>query len=140
MYIRRISMMLLLALGLVVSASAQGGWRQWNIYLIDGTVQLATPLGMDEKGGFTHHMGDEGIDRSKISYIAIIANDLPPLPTEKIKQDLVVLLDGTKSFGAVTFRDLRFSEGTVIQNGKELSTESIAYIKFAPPKKKKSKN
>lgn len=139
MHIRRILLMLMLALGLVVSASAQGGWRQWNIYLIDGTKLLATPLGMNEKGRFTHHMGDkEGIDRSKISYIAIIANDLPPAPTEKIKQDLVVLLDGTKSFGAVTFRDLQFSEGTVLQNGKEISTKNIAYIKFAPPKKKKN--
>jgi hypothetical protein len=79
----------------------------------------------------------EGTDRSKISYIAIIANDLPPLPTETIKQDLAVLLDGTKTLGAVTFRDLAFSEGTVLQNGKEISTENIAYIKFAPPKKKK---
>lgn len=138
MYIRRISMILVLALGLVASASAQGGWRQWNIYLTDGTQLLATPLGMREDGRFTHYMGDkEGTDRSKISYIAIIARDLPPVPTEKIKKDLVVLLDGTKSFGAVTFRNLQFSEGTVLQNGKEISTETIAYIKFAPPKKKK---
>ena len=83
-------------------------------------------------------MGDRtDTGRSRILCIDIIANDLPPLPTEKVKQDLVVLLDGTKSFGAVSFRDLKFSEGTVLQNGKEISTEKIAYIKFAPPKKKK---
>lgn len=138
MKIKRISMLLILAFCLAASASAQGGWRQWNIYLIDGTRLFATPLGMNEKGRFTHYMGDkEGTERSKISYIAIVAEDLPPVPAEKIKQDLVVTRDGTRTLGPVAFRDLRFSEGTVIQNGKEISTENIAYIKFAPPKKKK---
>lgn len=138
MNIKRVSMLLFLALCFATSVSAQGGWRQWNVYLVDGSKLFATPLGMNEKGRFTHYMGDkEGTERSKISYMAIVADDLPPVPPEKVKEDLVVLRDGTKSFGAVVFRDLKFSEGTVVQNGKEISTENIAYIKFAPPKKKR---
>ncbi|HVQ55184.1 MAG TPA: hypothetical protein VMS29_00385 [Pyrinomonadaceae bacterium] len=118
------------------SATAQGGWRQWDIYLVDGTKLLGTPLGINEKGRFTQAMGDkDGIDRSKISYLAIIERDLPPAPEGLVKQDLVVLRDGTKSFGPVSFRDIRFSEGTVLQNGKEIGTEKIAYIKFANPKR-----
>jgi hypothetical protein len=117
---------------------AQGGWRQWNIYLVDGTRLLATPLGINEQGRFTHFMGDKtGTERSKISYIAIIADGLPPAPAEKIKQDLILFRDGTRSLGAITFKELKFSEGTLVQNGKEISTENIAYIKFAPPKKRK---
>lgn len=140
MNIKRLSMLLFLALCFVTSASAQGGWRQWNIYLIDGTKLFATPLGINEQGRFTHYMGDKkGTERSKISYIEIVVRDqtpLPPRPTEKIKQDLIVFRDGTKSSGAITFKDLAFSEGTLIQNGKEISTEKIAYIMFAVPKKK----
>ena len=119
-----------------LSASAQGGWRQWDIYLVDGSKLLGTPLAINEKGRFTHAMGDkEGIERSKISYIAIRERDLPPAPEGSVKQDLVVLRDGTKSFGVITFRNFKFSEGTVIQNGKEISTEKVAYIKFAQPKR-----
>ena len=118
------------------SATAQGGWRQWDIYLVDGTKLLGTPLAINEKGRFTNAMGDkEGIERSKISYLAVIERDLPPAPEGRVKQDLVVLRDGSKSFGAVTFRDFKFSEGTVLQNGKEISTVNIAYIKFAKPKR-----
>jgi hypothetical protein len=121
---------------LASSASAQGGWRQWDIYLLDGSKLLGTPLGINEKGRFTQAMGDkDGIERSKISYLAIIERELPPAPEGSVKQDLVVLRDGTKSYGPVSFRDFRFSEGTVLQNGKEISTEKIAYIKFANPKR-----
>jgi hypothetical protein len=138
MNIKRLSILAFLALCCATSATAQGGWRQWNIYLVDGTRLFATPLGMNEKGRFTYYMGDrEGTERTKISHIVIVADGLPPAPTEKIKQDLIVFRDGTKSFGAITFKELKFSEGILIQNGKEISTENIAYIKFAPPKKKK---
>ena len=120
------------------SASAQGGWRQWDVYLRDGTQLEANPLGMNAAGRFTRGMGEQpGIERAKISYLAISRNELPPLPEGEFDKDMVVLLDGTRSFGAVAFRDLKFSEGIVLQNGKEISTEKIAYIKFATAKKKK---
>ena len=119
------------------SAYSQGGWRSWNVYLHDGTQLEANPLGMNEAGRFTRGMGSQpGIERSKISYLAISRRELPPLPEGEFAQDLVVLLDGTRTLGAVKFRDLKFSEGTVLQNGKEITTGNIAYIKFAKPKKK----
>ena len=122
-----------------VGVSAQGGWRGWNIHMLDGTVLEANPLGMNEAGRFTRGMGEQpGIERSKISYLAIgRRTDLPSAPEGEFDKDLVVLLDGTRTFGDVKFRDLKFSEGTILQNGKEISTENIAYIKFAQQKKKK---
>ena len=121
--------------------SAQGGWRGWDIHLLDGTQLEANPLGMNEDGRFTRGMDPKqaGIERSKISYLSIGRRQLPPLPEGDFKEDMVVLEDGTRTLGAVKFRDLKFSEGTVIQNGKEISTEKIIYIKFAQPKKKKTK-
>jgi hypothetical protein len=123
------------------SVLAQGGWRGWDIHMADGTVLEANPLGMNEAGRFTRGMDPKqpGIERSKISYLSIGRRELPPLPEGDFKDDMVVLEDGTKTFGAVTFRDLQFSEGRVIQNGKEILTEKIIYIKFAQPKKKKTK-
>ena len=137
--------MIAVAVGIVTlcyaNALAQGGWRGWDIHMVDGTVLEANPLGMNEAGRFTRGMDPKqpGIERSKISYLAIGRRQLPPLPEGDLKQDMVVLEDGTKTFGAVTFRDLKFSEGTVIQNGKEISTERIIYIRFAQPKKKRTK-
>ena len=137
--------MIVVAVGIVTicyaNGLAQGGWRGWDIHMVDGTVLEANPLGMNEAGRFTRGMDPKqpGIERSKISYLAIGRRQLPPLPEGDLKQDMVVLEDGTKTFGAVTFRDLKFSEGTVIQNGKEISTEKIIYIRFAQPKKKRTK-
>ena len=135
----------LVAIGIVTFCHsvvlAQGGWRGWDIHMVDGTVLEANPLGMNEAGRFTRGMDPKqtGIERSKISYLAIGRRELPPLPEGDLKQDMVVLEDGTKTFGAVTFRDLKFSEGTIIQNGKEISTANIIYIRFAQPKKKRTK-
>jgi hypothetical protein len=132
------------ALGILVlynsTIFAQGGWRQWNIHLNDGTQLEANPLAINEAGHFTRSMDPKemGIERSKISYLALARRELPPLPTGNFKEDMVVLEDGTRTFGAVTFRGLKFSEGIVIQNSKEISTEKIIYIKFAQPRKKRT--
>ena len=119
------------------SAYGQGGWRQWTVHMRDGTQLEANPLGMNEAGRFTRGMGNQpGIEQSKIALLSIRQNELPPLPEGEFDKDLVVLTDGTRTFGTVKFRDFKFSEGTVIQNGKEIGTGIIAYIKFAKPKKK----
>ena len=125
---------------LPLKTSAQGGWRQWNVYLRDGSQVEANPLQMRADGRFTRSMDpkDPGIERSKISYLAIARTTLPPAPDGDFEKDLVVMLDGTRTFGAVTFRNLKFSEGTILQNGKEMTLEKVAYIKFAHPQKKKS--
>jgi hypothetical protein len=120
-----------------VYTPAQGGWRQWDIVFRDGTRIEANPLGMNHAGHFTRGMGKEpGFERSKISYIAAGRRELPPLPGGTTGKDRVVMLDGSVTTGAVTFRKLEFSEGTIVQNGKEMTLENVAFIIFAIPKKK----
>ncbi len=126
-----------LALTLLSSQmSAQGGWRQWEINLVDGTSVEASPLQLRKDGRFTRSMDpkEAGFDRSKIDYFAANTKQLPPAPTGKYKQDLVVMLDGKRSLGMVNFKSLKFSEGTIVQNGKQMNLENIAYIKFSHSK------
>jgi hypothetical protein len=122
-------------------ARAQGGWRQWEIYLVDGTSVEASPLQIRNDGRFTRSMDpkEPGFERAKIAYLAASTKQLPPAPTGKYKEDLIVMLDGRRAFGKVTFKSLKFSEGTIVQNGKEMTLENVAYIKFAHPKPKASK-
>jgi hypothetical protein len=121
------------------TASAQGGWRSWDIYLLDGTQLEANPLRITDAGKFIRGMGkDPGIDRSKIAYLAISRRELPPMPDADPSKDMVVLLDGSHTLGPVRFRNFKFSEGVILQNGKEITTENVAYIRFGRRKKKKS--
>jgi hypothetical protein len=144
MLAQRISI-ILFALCAIVSfhfqASAQGGWRQWEIRMVDGTSVEANPLQMRKDGRFTRSMDpkEPGFNRSKIDYLAASTKILPPAPTGKFKQDLIVFLDGKRSLGKVTFKSVKFSEGTIVQNGKEVSLENVAYIKFAHPATKPQK-
>ena len=114
-------------------SAAQGGWRQWEIYLVDGTSVEASPLQIRKDGKFTRSMDPKevGYERANINYLAANTKELPAAPTGKYKQDLVVMLDGKQSFGKVTFKSLKFSEGTIVQNGKEMTLENVAYIKFS---------
>ena len=139
----RVGFLLILAWVLVLPAhaSAQGGWRQWQIRFLDGTSVEASPLQMRADGKFTRSMdaNEPGFDRAKIDYVAAVVRTrsdsegavFPPTPTGAFKQDLIVFLDGKRSLGKVTFKSLKFSEGTIIQNGKKMGLENVAYIKFA---------
>jgi len=140
MITRRISITLLsiVILGFTCSSGlGQGGWRQWEIRFLDGTSVEANPLQMRDNGRFTRSMDpkEAGFDRTKIDYIAAISRNanvaFPPAPTGRSKQDLIVFLNGKRSLGKVIFKSLRFSEGTIVQNGKEMSLENVAYVKFA---------
>jgi len=115
---------------------AQGGWRQWEIKLLDGTSVEGNPLQMRGDGRFTRSMDpkEDGYLQSTVDYFAASTKQLPPLPTGSFKQDLVVMLDGKRLFGKVTFKSLKFSEGTIVQNGKEMTLENVAFIKFAHAK------
>jgi len=77
-----------------------------------------------------------GFDRAKIDYLAASTKQLPPAPTGKFTRDVVITLDGKRTFGKITFKSVKFSEGTIVQNGKEMSLENVAYIIFAHPKVK----
>jgi hypothetical protein len=143
MLTKRIAMALvaLSVVGLCQNAtSAQGGWRQWEIHFLDGNSVEASPLQMRVDGRFTRSMDpkEPGFARSKIDYLAASAKQLPPTPTGTFKQDLIVMLDGSRSFGRVIFRKVKFSEGTIEQNGKKMTLENVAYVKFSRPIKKKA--
>jgi hypothetical protein len=130
-----VGLFVLILLMLGSDVSAQGGWRQWNIFLRDGSKIVASPLAVNEKGHITYSMGNAPVERSKISYIAASAGDLPPAPDGKYDKDLVVKTDGTRSFGSVTFGNVKFSEGKILQNKKEIDLKDVAYIKFGKPKR-----
>jgi hypothetical protein len=121
-------------------AAAQGGWRQWDIYLRDGTHVEANPLGAPDDTVLATSVGGNGIHRGLIDYIAAqtvklqtpLRNAaLPPLPKAHCRLDVVVRLDGTHTYGRVTLENVRFSEGTIVQNGTEIALADVAYIRFA---------
>jgi hypothetical protein len=121
-------------------AAAQGGWRQWDVYLRDGTHVVANPLGAPDSVRISTSMGSDAIDRDLIDYLAartaklaepLRSIALPPAPTTRCRRDVVVRLDGRRSYGRVTFADIRFSEGTIVQNGVEMDLTEVAYIQFA---------
>ena len=132
---------------LPVGAAAQGGWRQWDLYLRDGSRIEANPLGAPDDthlaisvGGMEHH--DKTIARRRIALVAaqttvgsrrepIPGDTLPTRPTGRTCDDLVVRRDGRNTTGRVSLTRIQYSAGVVTQRGVEISLDSIAYIKFA---------
>jgi hypothetical protein len=125
-------------------SSAQGGWRQWDIHLRDGKRVEANPLGAPDTarlsvsvGGYEGH--DSTFVRSRIDYIAAqkgAGRALPPAPTRRVCEDLVVRRDGRRSTGHVTLTRIMYSEGVVRQRGVDIDLADVAYIKFASPSPK----
>lgn len=127
--------------------AAQGGWRQWDLYLRDGSRVEANPLGAPDDthiaisvGGMENH--DKTIERRRVALIAapttvgsrreaIPGDTLPPRPTGRACEDVIVLRDGRKTTGRVSLTRIRYSAGVVTQRGAEIRLDSIAYIKFA---------
>ena len=119
-------------------ALAQGGWRQWDIYLRDGSKVEANPLSSTDDDHVGTALKNDAkpaqlIKRSAIDYIAAQLASPPPLPSGTFDQDLVVMTDGRRTLGRVTLKAIEFSEGTIVQNGTQLSLKDVAYIKFAKP-------
>ena len=129
---------LLLVFGILfglTNASGQGGWRQWEVHMIDGTSITASPLALNDKRELTYSMRNVPIERWKISYIAIAADNLPPFPTGTSSKDVVVKTDGSRSVGTVQFLQVKFSEGKIRQNGKTIDLKDVAYVIFAKPRR-----
>ena len=117
---------------------AQGGWRQWDVYLRDGTRREANPLGARDDahvaisvGGVTGH--DTTFARARIAYIAAQApaESLPPAPLGDTCTDVVVRRDGRRTTGHVTLTHVEYSEGTVTQRGDSIDLRDVAYLVFA---------
>jgi hypothetical protein len=136
-----------LCIALPLPSAAQGGWRQWDLYLRDGTRVEANPLGAPDDahlatsvGGMERH--DATIARQRIRFVvaqttvgsrreAISGDTLPLRPTGRTCEDVIVLRDGRKTTGRVSLTRIQYSEGVVTQRGVEIGLDSIAYIKFA---------
>jgi hypothetical protein len=132
---------------LPLTAAAQGGWRQWDLYLRDGSRVEANPLGAPDDGRLAISVGgmeghDETIARRRVALVAaqttvgsrhelIPGDNLPPRPTGRACEDLVVRRDGRKTSGRVSLTHIQYSAGVVTQRGVEIALDSIAYIKFA---------
>ena len=136
-----------LCAALPLPVAAQGGWRAWDLYLRDGTRVEANPFGAPDDahlaisvGGMEGH--DKTIARRRIALIAapttvgprrepIPGETLPPRPTGRACEDVIVRRDGRKTTGHVSLTRVRYSAGVVTQRGVEVAMDSIAYIKFA---------
>jgi len=136
-----------LAAMLPMTSAAQGGCRQWDLYLRDGSRIEANPLGAPDDnhlaisvGGMEGH--DKTIARRSIALVAvpttigsrhepIPGESLPQRPTGHACQDLVVFRDGRKTTGRVSLTRIQYSVGVVTQRGVEIALDSVAYIKFA---------
>lgn len=128
-------------------AAAQGGWRQWDVYLRDGTRVEANPLGAPDDahlsisvGGYAGH--DRTIPRARIDYLAAQTTvgpareptpgaPLPPVPAARPCDDVVVRRDGRRTTGRVTLARVEHSEGLVRQRDADIDLREIAYIRFA---------
>jgi hypothetical protein len=136
-----------LCAALPLPAAAQGGWRAWDIYLHSGAHLEANPLGAPDDSHVAISVGgmarrDKTIARRRIALIAapttvgsrhepIPGESLPPRPTGRACEDLIVLRDGRKTSGRVSLTRISYSAGVVTQRGAEIALDSIAYIKFA---------
>ncbi len=132
------------------SAAAQGGWRQWDVHLRGGARVEANPLGAPDDshlaisvGGMEGH--DSTIARARVDYIAaqttvgarreaIPGATLPPAPTARVCEDVIVRRDGRRTSGRVALTRIEYSSGVVSQRGAEIALDEIAYIKFADAK------
>ena len=139
-----------LCASLPLPVAAQGGWPQWDLILRNGTRVEANPLGAIDNahlaisvGGMEGH--DSTIARARISLIAAQATvgprrdsipgvSLPPRPTGRACEDVIVLRNGRTTIGRVALTRIRYSSGVVTQHGIDVKLDSIAYIKFKDPK------
>ncbi|HSL69935.1 MAG TPA: hypothetical protein VK864_06810 [Longimicrobiales bacterium] len=144
---------LALAGALAVPASAQGGWRQWDVYLRDGTRHEANPLGAPDSMHVSLSVGafasrDSAIPRARVDYIAAQSTVgpsreplpgvvLPAAPTGRACADIIVYRDGRKTKGHVTLTRIAFSEGVVSQNGRDVDLQDVAFIKFRNTSRRK---
>jgi hypothetical protein len=125
--------------GLAEADPAQGGWRQWDVRLRDGTRLEANPLGAPNDGHLSLSVGaydrrEHRIARSLVQVVAaqpLPGESLPALPTVALCEDAIVRRDGTTTIGRITLARVRWSEGVVAQRGDTVDLRDVAYLVFA---------
>lgn len=131
-----------LCAGLPAASAAQGGWRQWDVRLHDGTRLEANPLGAPDDAHLSLSVaGFEGrerrIARSRVRVVAARptwGDSLPPLRAGPSCADAIVRRDGRRTVGRITLARVRWSEGLVVQRGDTVDLRDVAYLVFAPPR------
>jgi hypothetical protein len=127
--------------GLASASAAQGGWRQWEVRLRDGTRLEANPLGAPDDGHLSLSVGayDRRAGRISRALVRLVAarplpgESLPEAPTAASCEDAIVLRDGTTTVGRISLTRVRWSEGVVVQRGNTVDLRDVAYLAFAAP-------
>ena len=122
-------------------SQAQGGWRQWQIRLRDGSLLEASPLGAPNDDRLSLSVGaydrrEHGIARSRVQAVVALpfaGELLPAVPTVAVCKDAIVRRDGTTTTGRITLVRVRWSEGIVAQLGDTVDLRDVAYLVFATP-------
>jgi hypothetical protein len=79
---------------------------------------------------------DTTIGRTRVAYLAAHpapGTTLPPRPTGRSCDDVVVRLDGRRTTGRVTLARVMYSQGVVRQRGVDVDLRDVAYLVFARP-------
>ena len=127
--------------GLTSVSLAQGGRRQWDVRLRDGTRLEANPLGAPNDDRLSLSVAaydgrERRIPRSRVQALVALpfaGEVLPAVPTTPLCKDVIVRRDGTTTVGRVTLARVRWSEGVVVQRNDTVDLRDIAYVAFAAP-------
>jgi hypothetical protein len=129
-----------LCAGLASPSPAQGGWRQWEVRLVDGRRLEANPLGAPDDAHLSLSVGAydgrEGrIARRLVGVVTAlpVPDSLAETPVTASCEDAIVLRDGTTTVGHITLARVRWSEGVVTQRGVTVDLRDVAYLVFAAP-------
>jgi hypothetical protein len=125
--------------GLATVSPAQGGWRQWEVRLRDGSRLEANPLGAPDDGHLSLSVGayerrEHRIARALVQVVAAYPHpgeSLPAVPAVASCDDAIVRRDGTTTIGRITLARVRWSEGVVAQRGDTIDLRDVAYLVFA---------
>ena len=141
-----------------VTASAQGGWDVWTVYLRDGTRIDAAPVWSLNEKVLKYGMSGEVGEGKQLQSSQIVAmsrnvaarrsmktdpsgNAPPELPQGDVAKDLVIMDDGRQASGTVLIRASKDESGKIkhfspvlVQNGVETDLRKVEHIKFAKPK------
>ena len=138
-----------------VTATAQGGWDVWTVYLRDGSRIEAAPVwSLNEKVlkyGMSGEVG-EGKQLQRFQIVSMSRNvaarqsmtgpSIPELPPGDVEKDVVIMEDGSQVSGTVLIRATKNEAGEIkhyspvlVQNGVETDLRKIEHIKLAKPKR-----
>jgi hypothetical protein len=124
--------------GLASVSPAQGGWRQWEIRLRDGSRLEANPLGAPDDGHLSlsvraYERREHRIARALVQVVAaqpLPGESLPAVPAVALCEDAIVRRDGTTTMGRISLVRVRWSEGVVVQRGDTVDLRDVAYLVF----------